>query len=153
VNSVCFHTLDKTHKSGVYPNLRCCGVSSYGGCGAKLVGPILMSIERPTTVDYSRYLGHLIHQDHDPTCIVRAQKFQAIQKDAADATTKRPADEGTSLLNTNKVLILHNRLNIIQEHTAQVNKTTLEVREGKGRTSQPKRVDRTTTTSEENTHS
>ena len=48
VSSVCFHTGDKTHKAGFYTNLRCSGVSSFGGCDAKLVGPIHMSNERPT---------------------------------------------------------------------------------------------------------
>jgi hypothetical protein len=32
VNSVCFHTGDKTHKAAVYDNLRCSGASSHGGC-------------------------------------------------------------------------------------------------------------------------
>jgi hypothetical protein len=44
VSSVRFHGGDKTHKSGVYGNLRC-------GCGAKQVGPIRKSSERPTNVD------------------------------------------------------------------------------------------------------
>ena len=56
VSSVGFHAGGKTHKAGVYANLRCCAASSYGGCGAKLVGPIRKSIERPTTVDCFREL-------------------------------------------------------------------------------------------------
>ncbi len=35
VSSVGFHARDKTHKAGVYDNLRCCAESPYGGCGAK----------------------------------------------------------------------------------------------------------------------
>ena len=50
VSSVRFHAGDKTHKSGVYANLRC-------GCGAKQVGPIRKSSERPTNVDCFRELG------------------------------------------------------------------------------------------------
>ena len=41
---------DKTHKAGFYVNLRWCEVFSLEDCGAKLVGPIRMSNERPTTV-------------------------------------------------------------------------------------------------------
>jgi hypothetical protein len=44
VSSVRFHAGDKTHKSGVYANLRCV-------CGAKQVGTIRKSSERPTNVD------------------------------------------------------------------------------------------------------
>ena len=40
VSSVCFHAGYKTHKAGVYANLRCSAASSHGGCGAKLVGPM-----------------------------------------------------------------------------------------------------------------
>ena len=54
VNSVCFHTGDKTHKTGFYDSLRCGG---HLETGAKLVGPILMSNERPTSVDCLRELG------------------------------------------------------------------------------------------------
>jgi hypothetical protein len=43
VNSMRFHDGDKTHKAGVYVNLRCSTVSSPGGCGTKLMGPIRMS--------------------------------------------------------------------------------------------------------------
>ncbi len=58
VNSVCLHTGDKTHKADVYANLRYCTASSYGGCGAKLVGPIHKSSERPTNLPfYTSVLG------------------------------------------------------------------------------------------------
>ena len=50
VSSVRLHAGDKTHKVGVYANLRCCAASPYGGCGAKLVGPIRKTIERPWEV-------------------------------------------------------------------------------------------------------
>jgi hypothetical protein len=96
VSSVCFHTGDKTHKAGDYVNLRCCVVSSYGDCGAKLVGPIRKSSERPTTVDCLRELGRVIHRHHDPTCITTSQELQAVEKDTDDVSTKRivDADEG-----------------------------------------------------------
>ncbi len=81
VISVCFHTGDKTHKSGVYVNLRCC-------CGAKQVGSVLKSSKRPTFGDCLRELGRLIQQDHGPICVVASQKLQAAEKDAADASTK-----------------------------------------------------------------
>ncbi len=83
-----FHVGDKTHKSGVYVNLRC-------GCGAKQVGTIRKSSERPTNVDYFRELGRVIQRDHGPTCIASAQELQAAEKDVADASTKRPADEAS----------------------------------------------------------
>ena len=67
VSSVRLHAGDKTHKAGVYANLRCCAASSYGGCGAKLVGPIRKSSERPTNVDCFRELGRVIQRDHGPT--------------------------------------------------------------------------------------
>ncbi len=67
VSSVRFHAGDKTHKAGVYANLRCSAVSSHGECGAKLVGTIRMSTKFPTLCDCLRDLGRLIHQDHDPT--------------------------------------------------------------------------------------
>ena len=101
VSSVGFHAGGKTHKAGVYANLRCCAASSYGGCGAKLVGPIRKSIERPTT--------------DGPTCIAAAQELHAAEKDAADASTKRPADEAAASLNANDVLMLHRRLKMIQK--------------------------------------
>jgi hypothetical protein len=74
--------------------------------------------------DCLRELGRRIDRDHDPTCVAAAQKLQAAEKDAADASTKRPADEETTSLNTNEVLMLHNRLKIIQSltesHSAQM---------------------------------
>ncbi len=73
VNSVRFHAGDKTHKSGVDANLRC-------GCGAKQVGTIRKSSERPTNVDCFRELGRVIQRDHGPTCIAAAQEFQAAEK-------------------------------------------------------------------------
>ena len=87
VSSVRFHAGDKTHKAGVYANLRCSAASSHGGCGAKLVGPIRMSTKFPTLRDCLRELGRLIQQDHDPTCVAAAQELQAAEKDAADAST------------------------------------------------------------------
>jgi hypothetical protein len=69
VSSVGFHAGDKTHKAGVYANLRFCAASPYGGCGAKQVGPICKSSERPTNVDCFRELGRVIQRDHGPTCI------------------------------------------------------------------------------------
>ena len=41
-------------------------------------------------------------------------------------STKRPCDEGAVSLIANEVLMLHNRLKIIQEHVEEGNKTTLE---------------------------
>jgi hypothetical protein len=52
--------------------------------------------------------------------------LQAAEKDAADASTKRPPDEGAASLNANEVLMLHSRLKIIQARAAQANKATLE---------------------------
>jgi hypothetical protein len=52
VSSVSFHAGDKTHKAGVYANLRCSAASSNGGCGAKLVGLVgPMSTKFPTLRD------------------------------------------------------------------------------------------------------
>ncbi len=86
MSSVRFHTGDKTHKAGVYDNLRCSAVSSDGGCGAKLVGPIRMSSKFLTLRDCLREVGRLIQQvcryvrsdarAYDPTCVVAAQEFQ-----------------------------------------------------------------------------
>ena len=126
VSSVRFHAGDKTHKAGVYANLRCSAASSHGGCGAKLVGPIRMSTKFPTLQDCLRELGRLIQQDHGPTCVAAAQKLQAAEKDAADASTKRSHDEGAASLNANQVLMLHSRLKIIQARAAQANKAALE---------------------------
>ena len=85
-----------------------------------------MSSKFPTLCDCLCELGRLIHQDHCPTCVTTSQKLQAAEKNAADASTKRPADEGAASLNANEVLMLHIRLKIMQEHTAQVNKSVLE---------------------------
>ena len=126
VSSVRLHAGDKTHKAGVYANLRCCAASSYGGCGAKLVGPIRKSSERPTNVDCFRELGRVIQRDHGPTCIAAAQELQAAEKAAADASTKRPADEAAASLNANDVLMLHRRLKMIQQRAAEANKAALE---------------------------
>jgi len=129
VSSVRLHTGYKTHKTGVYDNLRCCATSSYGGCGAKLVGTIHKSIERPTTVDCLRELGRVIQRDHGPTCIAAAQELQTAEKDSTDVSTKRAADtdEGAASLNTTEVLMLHRRIKIIQQHPAEANKAVLEV--------------------------
>jgi hypothetical protein len=86
-----------------------------------------MSSKFPTLRDCLRELGRLIQQDHGPTCVTAAQELQAAEKDVADASTKRPADEGTASLNGNEVLILHSKLKIIQTRAAQANKATLEV--------------------------
>jgi hypothetical protein len=100
-------------------NLRC-------GCGAKQVGPIRKSRKRPTPGDTFRELGRVIQRDHDPTCITAAQELQAAEKDAADASTKRPADEAAASLNANDVLMLHRRLKMIQQRAAEANKADLE---------------------------
>jgi hypothetical protein len=124
VSSVRFHAGDTTHKAGVYVNLRCSAASSHGGCGAKQVGPVRMSSKYPTLQDCLRELGRLIRQDHGPTCVAAAHGLQAAEKDAADASTKRPADQGS--LNATEVLLLNTRLKMIQERTAQANKATLD---------------------------
>jgi hypothetical protein len=126
VSSVCFHTGYKTHKAGVYVNLMCSAASSHRGCGAKLVGPIRMSYKFHTLRDCLRELGRLMQQDHGPTCIAAAQKLQAAEKDAVDASTKRSHDEGVFSLNANQVLMLHSRVKIIQARAAQANKASLE---------------------------
>ncbi len=41
-------------------------------------------------------------------------------------STKRPPDEGTSSLNANEVLMLHNKVKSIQTGSAQTNKIPLE---------------------------
>jgi len=122
------HAGDKTHKAGVYANLRYRAASSYGGCGAKLVKPMRKSIERPTTVDCLRELGRVIQRDHGLTCIDAAQELQAAEKDAADASTKRAADadEGAASLNATEVLMLHRRLKMIQQRAAEANKAALD---------------------------
>jgi hypothetical protein len=116
VSSVCFHAGDKTHKAGYHVNLRC-------GCGAKQVGPIRISSKFPTLRDCLRELGQRIEWDHGPTCVTATQK---LKKDAADATTKRPADEAAASLNANDVLMLHRRLKMIQQRAAEANKADLE---------------------------
>ena len=77
-----------------------------------------MSSKFPTLRDCLRELGRLIQQDHCPTCVVAEQKLETFEKDLADVTTKRPADEGAASLNANEVLMLHSRLRIIKERTA-----------------------------------
>ncbi len=54
--------------------------------------------------------------------------MQAAEKDAVDASTKRPADaeEGAASLNATEVLMLNTRIKMIQERAAQANKTALE---------------------------
>ncbi len=73
-----------------------------------------MSSKRPTLQDCLRELGRLIQQDHGPTCVAAAQELQAAEKDAADASRKRPADEEPALLNANDELMMHRRLKMIQ---------------------------------------
>jgi hypothetical protein len=73
VSSVRFHTGDKTHKSGVYANLRC-------GCGAKQVGPVRKSSKRPTFGVCLRELGRLIQQDHDPTWSLYCKSWKLLKK-------------------------------------------------------------------------
>jgi hypothetical protein len=119
VSSVGFHAGDKTHKEGVYAKLRSCASSPYGGCGAKQVGPIHKSSERPTNVDCFRELGRVIQWDHGPTCIAAAQELQAAEKDAVDASTKRAADEADASLTANDVLMLHRRLKMSQQRAAE----------------------------------
>jgi hypothetical protein len=81
-----------------------------------------MSGKRPTFGDCLRELGQRIERDHGPTCVTAAQKFQTVEKDDTDASTKRPADEGVTSLNANEVLILYRKIKIIQERSAQANK-------------------------------
>ncbi len=57
-----------------------------------------MSTKFPTLRDCLRELGRLIQQDHGPTCVAAAQKLQAAEKDAADASTKRSHDDGAASL-------------------------------------------------------
>jgi hypothetical protein len=52
--------------------------------------------------------------------------LHAAEKDAADASTKRPPDEGAASLNANEVPMLHSRLKIIQVRAVQANKAALE---------------------------
>ena len=83
-----------------------------------------MSSKYPTVLDCLRNLGQRIQSEHDPNCVVADQKLQPV--DEHTASTKRPPDEGAVSLNANDVLILHNRLKIIQERIVEVNKTALE---------------------------
>jgi hypothetical protein len=115
VSSVGFHAGDKTHKAVVYAKLRCCTASPYGGCGVKQVGSIRKSSERPTNVDCFRELGRVIQRDHGPTCIAATQELQAVEKDAADASTKRAVDEAAASSTANDELMLHRRLKMLQE--------------------------------------
>jgi len=117
VSSLCSIRAIGRDKAGYRANLR---------CGCKQVGPVRMSSKRPTLQDCLRELGRLIQQDHGPTCVAAAQKLQAAEKDAADASTKRSHDEGAASLNANQVLMLHSRLKIIQARAAQANKAALE---------------------------
>jgi hypothetical protein len=117
VSSLCFIRAIGRDKGGYRANLRCV---------CKQVGPIRMSSTRPTLQDWLRELGRLIQQDHGPTCVAAEQKLQSAEKNAADASTKRPPDEGAASLNANEVLMLHSRLNIIQARAAQANKAVLE---------------------------
>jgi hypothetical protein len=86
------------------------------------VGPVRKSSKRPTFGDCLRELGRLIQQDHGPTCVAAAQKLQAVEKDAADASTKRSHDEGAASLNANQVLMLHNRMKIIDSLVSRMQK-------------------------------
>jgi len=112
VSSVCFHTGDKTHKGDFYANLRCCGASSYGDCGAKLVGPIHMSSEHPTPVDCLRELGRVMQRDRRPPCITASQESQAPKKYAAEAfIEQRAAQTNKATLETDKARDkLHNQI-------------------------------------------
>jgi hypothetical protein len=53
--------------------------------------------------------------------------LQAAEKDATDASTKRPVDEGVVSRNANDVLILRTQLNSLEEHTVIANKSVLKV--------------------------
>jgi hypothetical protein len=119
VSSLRFHAAQKKNKSGYRANLRC-------GCGVQQVGPVRMSSNYPTLRDYLRELGRVIQRDHGPTCIVAAPELQASEKDAADASSKRPADETAASLNANDMLMLHRRLKMIQQRAAEANKVALE---------------------------
>jgi len=107
VSSLCSIRAIGRDKAGYRANLR---------CGCKQVGPVRMSSKRPTLQDCLRELGRLIQQDHGPTCVAAAQKLQAAEKDAADASTKRSHDERAASLNANQVLMLHIRL---KDHTVK----------------------------------
>ena len=140
---MCFHTGDKTHKAGLYVNLRCCAEFSLGDCGAKQVGPIHMSSE----VDCLP----LIQRDHGPTCVTTGQKLQTAEKDV-DVSTKRPVDEGAASRNANDVLMLRANPKSLEEHTVMANKS-MGNRQGKGQDSQGTRGYRSTASGEESAHS
>ena len=55
-----------------------------------------------------------------------AQELQAAEKDAADASTKRPVDEGAASRNANDVLMLRAQLRSLEEHSVIVNKSVLK---------------------------
>jgi hypothetical protein len=118
VSSLSFIRAIGRDKAGYRANLR---------CDCKHVGTVRMSSKRPTLQDCLREIGRLIQRDHDPTCVDAAQKLQAAEKDAVDASTKRPPDEGAASINANEVLMLHSKLKIIQARAAQANKAALEV--------------------------
>ncbi len=58
-----------------------------------ILSAIHMSRKYPTLLDCLRGFGQQIQRDHDPTCVTTTQKLQTDQKDAPDASTKRPDDE------------------------------------------------------------
>jgi hypothetical protein len=62
-----------------------------------------------------------------PPSSLQRKKLQAAEKDAADASTKRPADEGAASLNATEVLMLHRRFKMIQQRASEANKAALEV--------------------------
>jgi hypothetical protein len=129
VSSLSFIRAIGRDKAGYRTNLR---------CDCKQVGPVRMSSKRPTLQDCLRELGR-----HGPTCVAAAQELQAAEKDAADASTKRPADEATASFNTNDVLML--------QRAAETNKTALEAE--KERDELHNQIERRTAASEESTHS
>jgi hypothetical protein len=81
VSSLSFIRAIGRYKAGYRANLR---------CGRKQVGSVRMSSKRPTLQDCLRELGRLIQQDHGPTFVAAAQELQPAEKDAVDASTKRP---------------------------------------------------------------
>ena len=58
---------------------------------------------------------------------MQAAEKDAAEKDATDASTKRPVDEGVVSRNANDVLILRTQLNSLEEHTVIANKSVLKV--------------------------
>ena len=73
VSSLRFHAADAKNKSGYHVNLRC-------GCGAKQVGPIRKSSERPTNVDCFRELGRVIQRDHGPPVSLQRKNCKLLKK-------------------------------------------------------------------------